>query len=202
MVLLSVSMTALQFMEQLMFWKDGPLELIEDVELNVEVIEELILVWSSPRRLVLVVVELELMLELWLTVTLLILSRLFASQSKCSISESELSWTFQDFVHSSKRWPKSNWTCELCKIISGSCYRHRLSLTPCQCCFWLESCANFLLPLPGNTNTDTSFLGNQNMDLLLPGSWAITRAKLVFINMVIGESALVISSSRTLTGRG
>ena len=44
MLLLSVSMTALQFMEQLMFWKDGPLELIEDVELNVEVIEELILV--------------------------------------------------------------------------------------------------------------------------------------------------------------
>ena len=43
-LLLSVSMTALQFTEQLMFWKDGPLELIEDVELNVEVIEELILV--------------------------------------------------------------------------------------------------------------------------------------------------------------
>ena len=37
------------------------------------------------------VVELELMLELWLTVTLLMLSRLFASQSKCSMSESELS---------------------------------------------------------------------------------------------------------------
>ena len=44
MLLLSVSMAARQFTEQLMFWKDGPLELIEDVELNVEVIEELILV--------------------------------------------------------------------------------------------------------------------------------------------------------------
>ena len=44
MLLLSVSMAARQFTEQLMFSKDGPLELIEDVELNVEVIEELILV--------------------------------------------------------------------------------------------------------------------------------------------------------------
>ena len=47
MLLLSVSMTALQFTEQLMFWKDGPLELIEDVELNVEVIEESDYYWND-----------------------------------------------------------------------------------------------------------------------------------------------------------
>ena len=76
--LLSISTPVLQFMEQLKFCEEeGPAEpeLIGDVELSVELKEELVLVWSSPTWLLFVIVELELMLELTITLLILIFSQ-------------------------------------------------------------------------------------------------------------------------------